>query len=176
MYTAQGASGEKPEAEHRVEVPAGGDVDHREVDPEEQERRPQVVHHGQHAERDAGHERERPQVARRREADPEDRAVRHRQHLAPVAQVAREEHDEQELRELAGLHLDAAEPKPQLRAVDGRPDDHRDEEQADRGGREQVRVGLEPAVVADQEDHAQESQQADDDPHRLVAGQHGLSR
>ena len=118
-----------------------------------------------------GHERERAQVACGRQADPEDPAVRHRQHLAVLTQEARQEDDQQELGELAWLHLDAAEPKPQLRTVDGRPHRHGDDQEADGRRREQVPVRLEPAVVADDEHHAQEREQADDDPHRLVARQ-----
>ncbi len=167
------AGGEEAEAEHRVEVPPGGDVDHREVDPEEQERRAEVVHHGQHAKRDAGHEHQRAEVARRREADTEDRAVRHRQHLAVLAQEARQEDDQQQLRELAGLHLHALEAQPQLRAVHRCPHHHGHEQEADRRRSEQVSVRLQPAVVADEKHHPQEPQEADDDPHGLVAGQRG---
>jgi hypothetical protein len=83
-------------------------------------------------------------------------------------------HHQEQLHELAGLHLDPAHPDPQPGAVDRRPGDHREHQEPDGGGRERVFVRLQAAVVAQHEDERQESDQADDDPHRLVAGERRL--
>ncbi len=108
------------------------------------------------------------------EGDAENPPVGHRQQLSLLAQVAGQEHHQEQLRELARLHLDAADPDPQLRAVDRGADHHREQQQHDRGHAERVLVGLEPAVVADQEDQAEEACDADHDPDRLVAGEQGV--
>ena len=160
LVDEQRADREHGQAEHRVQMPAGGDVDHRQEDPEQEQRRAEVVHHGQHAERDRRHQRERAEMAGRGDVDPEHAPACVRQHLAVLAQVPGQRDDQQELHELARLHLHAADADPQAGAVHRRPGDHREQEQADGNGCERVLVRLQAAVVAQHEDQPEEADQA----------------
>ena len=156
---------------HRVQLAAGRDVDHRQEDAVQEQRRAHVVHHRDHAQRHARHRQQRPQVPGGRQAHPQDPAVRHRQQLPLLAQVAGQEDHQQQLCELARLHLHAAHPQPQLGAVDGRAHQHRDHQQRHRRHAQRVLVRLQLAVVSDQQDQGQEPAQADHDPDRLIPGQ-----
>src|SRR4030095_4484648 len=70
-------------------------VQHREEDPEVEEAAAEVVRHDEDEHRRAPDQEERPEVL-----EPELR-----QHLALLAQVAGEEDDEQDLRQLAGVEV-----------------------------------------------------------------------
>src|SRR5581483_7774489 len=94
-----------------------------------------------------------------------------RKHLALLAQVARQEDDQEDLRELAGLHLDRADAHPQTRAVHRRADarEARQEEQCDGADPEQVLVVLEdPVVAAEAEEREREQPDSDHDPEALL--------
>ncbi len=166
-----GAGREQQQPGDGVQLPPRGDVDHRQHDAVQQQRRAHVVHHRDNAERDAGHRQQRTEVPRRRQGDAEQPPVRHRQQLPALAQVAGQEDDEQQLGELARLHLHAADPDPELGPVDGGADDHGQQQQDDGSHPEGVLVRLQPPVVADEQDQRQEARHADHDPDRLVARQ-----
>ena len=87
---------------------AGGDVEHREEDPELEERAAEVVRLHEHEHRGAPDQEQRPEVL-----DPPLR-----QHLPLVAQVAGEEDDQEDLRQLARLELERADLHPEAGAVD----------------------------------------------------------
>ena len=94
-----------------------------------------------------------------------------REHLALLAQVAGEEDDQHDLRELAGLELERADCDPEARAVDlvADPGQRGQEEQHDRAEPEEVLVALEPpVVVAQQEQRGREEADADHDPQPLA--------
>ena len=93
--------------------------------------------------------------------------------VAGLAQVAREEDDDPELRELGRLELDRAELDREEGAVDLRADARqaRQHEQGDAAGRDQVAVALQHVVVADQQDRGAEEDEPDHEPLRLLARQ-----
>ena len=95
---------------------------------------------------------------------------REHQHLARVAQVAREEDDDRELGELRRLHGQRADVDREVGAVDRR-EQARQQQQADAAERDQVAVALELAVVAQGDDRRDEQCQADHEPLRLLTGE-----
>ena len=92
------------------------------------------------------------------------------QQLARVAQVAGQEDDDRDLRELRRLHAQRADLDRQVGAV-GRRERARQQQQQDAADGDQVAVALEHAVVAQQHDRRGEQPQADDEPLRLQARQ-----
>src|SRR6185312_16892562 len=94
-----------------------------------------------------------------------------RQNLALLAQVAREEDDQAELRDLARLELERPEVDPEPGTVDGRaePRQDRENQETDRRQPEDVLVALQAAVVAPQgQEGAREDADRDDDPDPLA--------
>ena len=109
-----------------------------------------------------------PQIAKQR-AEVLEAALG--EHLALLSQVAREEEDQEDLRELAGLELERPDVDPELHAVDSlaEPRNGREQEEEDRRDSEQVAVRLEHAVVVAQRDQRRrEDADADQDPERLA--------
>ena len=118
---------------------AGRDVEHREEDPEVEERAAEVVRLDDHEHRRAPDRDERAEVLQ----------ASLREHLALLAQVAGEEEDQADLRELAGLELERPDAHPQPHAVHALAEaGHRgQQEQRDGSDAEEVAVRLEDAVV-----------------------------
>ena len=154
---------EERQAGGRERRAPGGDVEHGEEDPEQEQRAAEVVRLDEHEHRRAPDQEQRAEVLQPALG----------QHLALLAQVAGEEDDQEDLRQLAGLELEGADPHPEPRAVD-RLADHRQcgqHHQRDRGDSEEVLVGLEHAVVAPERDQRQrEEADAADDPEALAEG------
>ena len=155
------AGDEEPEPDRDEREARGRDVEHREEDPEVEERRAEVVRGDEDEHRRAPDQEQRAEVLQ----------PPLREHLALLAQVGGEEDDQQDLRELARLELERADVHPEPRAVDGRaePGQARQEEQHDRADAEEVLVRLEHAVVAAQPDQrGGEERDADHDPEALL--------
>ena len=131
---------EQREAAGDVEPAPRGDVEHGEEDPVVEERRPEVVRHHQHEHRPAPDHEQRPEIL--------EPALR--QHLSLLAQVAGEEDDQEDLRDLAGLELERSDVHPEPRPVDvlAEAGQRRQEQEPDRAEPEQVLVVFEHAVVA----------------------------
>ena len=93
--------------------------------------------------------------------------------LPRVAQVARQEDDDPDLRELRGLEGQRAEVDPEVGAVDLRADarDARQQQEQQAAGGDQIAVALQRPVVAQQQDREREEREPDDEPLRLLAGQ-----
>ena len=124
---------------------AGRDVEHRDEDPEVEE----APSRGRWSSTSTS-----IAAAQITSSGPEVLQPALREHLALLAQVAGEEDDQEDLRELARLELKPPDVHPEPRAVDGRadPGQARQEEQRDRADAEQVLVRLEHAVVAAEAD------------------------
>ena len=162
-----GAADEEREPRGDEQRPAGRDVEHREEDPEVQERAPEVVRDDDDEHRRAPDREQRPDVLE----------LPARERLALLAQVAREEDDEADLRELARLELDRPEVDPEPRAVDRSPSPGTDgsSSSATAADAEQVAVRLEDAVVVPEPDQRPaEGRDADQHPHRLSAAVVGV--
>ena len=161
LVDERGARDEEHEPGAHEPGARGRDVEHRQEDPEVEETAPEVVRLDEDEHRRAPDREQRAEVL-----DPPLG-----EHLSLLAQVAGQEDDQHDLRELTGLELDAAEVHPEARAVD-RLADHgqrREQEEADRGQPEQVLVALEPPVVVAQEQERHgEGGDADDDPEALA--------
>ncbi len=95
------------------------------------------------------------------------------QDVAHLAQVAREEDDDRELRELGRLELDRADLHRQVGAVHllADPGQAGHHEQRDAHRRDRVAVALEHVVVAQEDDRGAEEGQPDHEPLRLLARQ-----
>jgi hypothetical protein len=95
-------------------------------------------------------------VLRGRQAKPSDA---HPEHLSIVPEVARDEDDQENLGELAGLERDRADRDPEVRAVDrlAEPGKGRQDQEPDGDDPERVLVVVEPPVpVAEDEDRERE--------------------
>src|SRR5581483_7849576 len=151
------AAEEQSEADRDVEGAAGRDVQHREEDPEVEERAAEVVGLDEDEHRRAPDQEQWAEVLQ----------PPLREHLALLPQIAREEDDQRDLRELAGLELQRPDLHPEPRSVD-RPADHwqrREHEQADRRDAEEVLVALQHAEVGAEGEHGGgERRHPDDDP------------
>ena len=101
------AADEEREPDGDEERPPRRDVEHREEDPEVEERASEVVRHEDDEHRRAPDREQRPDVLQLPAGE----------RLALLAQVAGEEQDQEDLRELSRLELDHAEIDPQPRAV-----------------------------------------------------------
>src|SRR5581483_10304308 len=157
-----GGADEEEDDEDEDELQARGRrVEDGEEDPVVEERATEVVGGEEHEHRAAPDDEQRPPVLHAALS----------QHLALFAQVRREEDDERDLPELAGLELQAAEVDPQPRSVhrlaDAGQKGH--EQQADRAQAEEVLVVLQQPVVLTQEDERGcEHRHPDDDPEPLL--------
>src|SRR5262245_7712290 len=154
------AADEQREAGGGVPAARSGDVEHREEDPVVEERASEVVRHDDDEHGGAPDRKQRPEVLQSSLCE----------HLPLLAQVAGQEDDQHDLRELAGLELDPTHVHPEARSVDLLAD-HRErgqEQEGDGGEPEQVLVALEaPVVVPQEEERCGERGDADDDPEPL---------
>ena len=137
------------------------DVEHPEEDPEVEKPRAEVVRLHEHGHRAAPDQEQRAEVLQ----------PSLREHLALLAQVAREEHDQQDLRELARLDAERPELDPEARAADLLADARQrgQHEQRERDDPDHVLVRLEPpVVVAERDERRREERDADHDPQPLA--------
>ncbi len=143
------AEQEQDEADDDQADPAGRDVEQRQEDAEEQQRRPEVALDDDDAEGDRPHRDHRREVRQRRQPQrPEPRVLLDR--AAPVLrQVAGQEDDEDDLEQLRRLAAERAELEGQALAVDLRAEHERQQQQADPDRRPGVLVAAQPAVGAD---------------------------
>ena len=164
------------DADQQPGQPLGRDVEQRDEDAEEQQRRAEVALEDQDAEAGDPGDEDRPEVAGARQVDADDAAAGQRQHVALGHQVAGEEDDQQDLGELAGLEREAGEPDPDPRAVDGGADQRQQRQQQQHEAGEHGGVGeaLQDAVVAHQDQHDDEQDDADGGPGQL--GRRGRGR
>ena len=119
-----------------------------------------------------------PEIARPGDGQAEVGVGHHRQHLALAHQVAGEEDDLQQLRELAGLEGDRAQPELDARAVD-RLTDAGDGEQGEQSEPQEARgVGVpgENPVVPDDEQDTDEDGDRDEGPDQLQRCELGRRR
>src|SRR5918999_706830 len=120
----------------------GRHIEHREEDPEVEEPTAEVVREDENGHRSTPDEEERAEILEPCLS----------QHLTLLAQVAGEEDDQEDLRELARLEPHRTHLDPQAGPVHS-PTDHghrRQREEHERADAEEVLVGLEAAVVAAQ--------------------------
>ena len=98
-----GAGGEDQDADEDVGEAAGGDVEQRQERAEEHQRAAEVADEDDHQHRDAPDDEHRAEVLERRDREPEEAPRRDREQLALLGQVAGEEDDDAELRDLRRL-------------------------------------------------------------------------
>ena len=112
----------------------------------------------------------------RRQRHPEDPAGADDQDLAVLAQVAGEEDDQADLRELGRLKGERADLDPEVGAVDllADPRQARRQQQQQPDDGDRVAVALEHVVVAQELDRQGEEHEAEHEPVGLVAGQAGV--
>ena len=118
-------AGEEPGAdqEHRHPDDDEGEAPGRHVEQgeeggEEHQRAAEVADEDEHEHRGAPDDQHRPEVLQRRQRHPEHAPRADDQHLAVLAQVAGEEDDDRDLRELGRLEGERADLDPEVGAVD----------------------------------------------------------
>ncbi len=171
-----GADQEEPHPDHDEGEAAGRDVEQGQEGGEEHQRAAEVTDEDEHEHRGAPDDQQRAEVLERRQGDPEHPPRADDQHLSVLAQVAGEEDDDADLRELGGLECEWADLHPEVGAVHLLPDPRQprrqQQQQPDRGDR--VAVALEHVVVAQELDREGEEDESEHEPVRLVAGQVGV--
>ena len=164
LVHAECTDGEQRKADDHVGHAARGHVEHDQEDGVEQKRAAQVAFERDDEQTDAPHDEQRVEQAQARELDAEHGAVGDGQQLAVLGQVAGEEQDDEDLGELTGLELEAADLDPQLGAIDLGADEHGQHEQDDAGDAQDVFVAFDDLEVlhhgerAYHEGHAQEQE------------------
>ena len=165
------AAEEQGEPREHERQPVRGHVQEREEGAEEHHRAAEVADEDEHQHRQAPDHEQRPEVL---EADPRHPSAH--EHVAHVVQVARQEDDDRDLRELGRLELERADADREVRAV-GRAADAgqaRRQEQQDPHDRDRVPVALERAVVAQEQDRRAEEREPDAEQRRLLPRQAGV--
>jgi hypothetical protein len=164
---------EQHQADEHERHPVGGHVEHGQEAAEEHQRRSQVADEHEHQHRRAPDDEQRPEVLERRNGQAHEPPRAHDQYLARVAQVGGDEDDQADLGQLGGLERDRADLDPQVGAVDlGADARHaREHQQPEPDEGDRVAIALEHAVVAYEQDHRHERNQAHDEPLRLLARQ-----
>ena len=146
-----GAAEEEEQTDEQPADPFGGDVERHHEHAEVEQRGAQVLLEDQDQEADQPDHEHRAEVAPAREVDAEEPPAGQREHLALAHQVVGEEDQQRQLGELTGLDGEAADPDPQLRAVDlgdTAGQHRRDHHQHDAGQAQGVRVPGQRPVVA----------------------------
>ena len=168
-----GADQEHRHADDDEREAAGGDVEQGEEGGEEHQRAAEVADEDEHEHRGAPDDQQRPEVLERRQGDAEHPPGADDQHLAVLAQVAGEEDDDADLRELGRLEGERADLHPEVGAVDllADPRQARRQQQQQADGGDRVAVALEHVVVAQELDRQGEEDEAEDEPVGLVAGE-----
>ena len=150
----QRTCGEHAEAQEDPGLLRGGDVEHRDEQPEVQQRRAEIALEDEDA--DARHpcDEDGAHVAQARELQAQElRTGQH--HLVAVRdEVAGEEDRQQDLRDLTGLERHRTDEDPDAGAVDraAQPRDEGQEQEHERGEAGRVRVAAQQPVVAQEHD------------------------
>ena len=147
-------------------MPAGGHVQQRQEDPEEQERGTEVTLDDHDAESDRPHRDHRCEIRQGRQAQRPDPGVLLHEQRPVLRQIARQEDDEDDLEQLRRLAGERADLERQPLAVDLGAEHEGEEQQPDPGRRPGVLVAPQPAVGADDDPerrgHGQRAQQPDE--------------
>ena len=171
-----GADQEHRHPDHDEGEAPGRHVEQGEESGEEHQRAAEVADEDEHEHRGAPDDQHRAEVLERRQRHPQHPPGADDQHLAVLAQVAGEENDQADLRELGRLEGERAELDPEVGAVDLFADPgqarRQQEQQPDHGDR--VAVALEHVVVAQELDRQGEEDEPEHEPVGLVAGQGGV--
>ena len=168
-----GADEEQHHPDHDEREPPGRDVEQGEERGEEHQRAAEVADEDEHEHRGAPDDEQRAEVLERRQGDPEEPAGADDHHLAVLAQVAGEEDDDADLRELGRLEGERPDVDAEIGTVDlgADPRQSRCEQQQQTDDGDRVPVALEHVVVAQELDRQREQDQAEDEPVGLVAGE-----
>ena len=156
--------GEQADTHDDVDDARGGHIHERDEDGHEEQRHAEVLGEHEHGQRQDPHDQQWAEVLGRRQGDPEQVARGHGEQDLLVVEVAREEDDDGELRELGRLDAEAEGMDPQLGAVDRRAEDDGADEERQADGADDVPVTVELHVVADDEHGDDEQSGADQQP------------
>ena len=149
----------------------GGDVEHREEDAEEQQRRAEVPLDDDDHEGDRPHRDHRREVRDGRQAQRADPRVLLDEQGAVLRQVAGQEDDQDHLEQLGRLAAERPELDGQALAVDLGAEHEGQQQQADPGRGPRVLVAAQPAVRADDDRQGRHDGQGDEQPDELDLGE-----
>ena len=169
-------SGGQRKAEYQEREPSdhigratAGDVEHRQQDGREQQRRAQILLQPEQEQRHADHHANRRQVWQRQQLHTADPAASCGQQLSILFEIGRQEHHQQELDELHRLNTNGPDDEPQRGAAPiGVLAQHQGQDlQEDRQHRPGVAVAAQPADRRQQADEGH-CTQPDQDPDALA--------
>jgi hypothetical protein len=166
------AASEQSRAQDHVGLQPRRDPQQRDEEGEQQECETDVVLGPEHGHRDAPREEDRQQDPRWHDVHSTEALGRRREQFAVGCEVRGEEEDEQDLGDLDGLEGDGSHDHPQASTVDvlAEVGDERHHQQAHRSKQRQVAVAVEVAHVTHDSQGHDQSNGADQEPDRLVAG------
>ena len=165
-----GAEPEQRQADGDPRRALGGDVEHGDEQPEEQQRRAEVLLEDEDEEAEDPGDEDRPEVATAREGEAEHLATGEREGVAGLHEVAGEEDGQDDLGDLTGLEGERPQADPDARAVDGAADarQQRQDQQAEADDRRGEGVAPQHAVVAQEEQHARGDRHGHGTPRELA--------
>jgi hypothetical protein len=165
-----GAGGEQQQADQQPGCPAGGDVEHHQEDPKEQQRGAQVPLDDEHAQTGQPGGHYWAEVAAPGQVQPADPPGRQREQVPLVHQVTGEEDHQQQFGDLTGLDRESGHPDPQLRSVHLREPGRQHRRQVKQHQAHQragVGVALQRSMVPNRRQHGGAQHQAQRGPDQL---------
>ena len=166
------AGREQDPAGEEVPNPPARDPQHDDEDPEEEHRGSEVAFQEENREGGGPREQQRAKVLGSRESEPSDARL---EELPLRGEVRREEDDDQDLPELRGLKRERTQLRPQACPVDRQSDPryHGEQQQHQAEEPDRVRVAVEDAVVAYDQEGEHERGQPDQEPESLLVSDVG---
>ena len=143
------ADDQQDQADDDVARSGRGHVDEREEHGEEEQRRAQVALDDDDRERDRPHDEHRQEVRQGRQAERPQAGALVGQQRPVLRQVARQEHDQDDLEQLGRLPADRPDAQGQERPVRLLAEHERQQQQADPDRRPGVLVATQPGIGAD---------------------------
>ncbi len=164
-----GAREEQQPTKDDPRPPLRRDIQHRDEQAEEQQRRPQVAFEHQDGEGDQPGDHQRPEILQSGKLDTEKLRSDYCERISLRDEITGEEDGQQNLRGFCGLEGQITDTDPQRRAVDGGADrrDQGENQQHQTDEAEGVGIAREPAVVLQQDEDGNEQNDRDGEPRQL---------
>ena len=158
---------EQEEAQDYVGGARGRHVKEQQEDEEEEERGTQVALEHHDPEGNGDHTHHRRQVGNRRQAQGPDPRVLFHEKRPEFGQIARQEHDNDDLQQFRRLPAERAEPEDQTCAVHILAPDEREDEERDANRRPGVLVQAQPGIRADHDCEDRDDCHGEQEPQEL---------
>ena len=164
------AYGEQAERDDHVAHAAGGHEEHDDEEDEEEQGAAQVSLEDHEQEADAPHDEHGEEHAEPRKPEGPEPHGRDGERLSVAREVEREEEDDENLCELAGLEGEGADDDPELGSVDLRADEHGQEQKRDADDAERVLVPRKLVEVPREDERGDHGRDREEQPDDLALG------